>query len=262
MNFNIENKVALVCGAGSGLGRAIALALAAEGVKVAVTGRTESRLHETVALIQAQHGQAQAFQLDLSQPERFDVTLQAVRSALGPMEILVNNSGGPPPAKAEGITTDIWQAQFTTMVSALISLTEKVLPDMRAAGWGRIITSTSSGVVAPLENLAISNTLRMSLLGWSKTLSAEIAAQGITANVMIPGRIATARVDQLDAAKAQRENSTAQQIAAQSRASIPAARYGRPEEYGATAAFLASQQASYITGSVIRVDGGLIASVF
>ncbi len=238
------------------------VALAAEGVTVAVTGRTPGKLDETVALITGQGGRAQAFALDLSQPETFDDVLSAIHQALGPIGILVNNSGGPPPSRAEGVAATVWQAQFTAMVSALIQLTDKVLPDMRAAGWGRIITSTSSGAVAPLANLAISNTLRMALLGWSKTLASEVAAQGITANIIIPGRIATDRFGQLDAVKAQRENSTPEAVQAQSKASIPAGRYGKPEEYGAAAAFLASRKASYITGSVLRVDGGLIPSIF
>ena len=147
------------------------------------------------------------------------------------------------------------------MGASLIQLTDKLLPAMRSRGWGRIITSTSSGVIAPIPGLALSNALRMSLLGWSKTLAAEVAADGVTVNVMVPGRIATDRVGQLDAIKAKREHSTAEAVAEKSRLSIPAGRYGHPHEYGATAAFLASQPASYITGAVIRVDGGLIGSV-
>jgi 3-oxoacyl-[acyl-carrier protein] reductase len=147
------------------------------------------------------------------------------------------------------------------MVSSLIQLTDKVLPDMHNAGWGRIITSTSSGVIAPIANLGMSNTLRMALVGWSKTLASEVAGDGITVNVMVPGRISTQRLGQLDAARAGREGTSVEEVAAKSAASIPAKRYGKPEEYGAVAAFLASQQASYMTGSVIRVDGGMIPSI-
>ena len=261
MDLKIAQRVALVCGAGSGLGRAIALSLAQEGVRVAVTGRNADKLAETVSLITAQGGTAQAWILDLAAPQDFDQTLESIRQQWGNIDILVNNSGGPPPARATGTDAVVWQTQFSLMVGSLIQLTDKVLPAMLEQGWGRIITSTSSGVVAPIPNLALSNALRMSLLGWSKTLASEVAAKGVTVNVMVPGRIATDRVGQLDALKAGRENTTAEQVAEQSRKTIPAGRYGDPVEYGATAAFLAGEPAGYITGSVIRVDGGLIPSV-
>lgn len=261
MDFQIHQRVALVCGAGSGLGQAIALSLAQEGVKVAVTGRNPEKLANTVSLITQQGGTAEAWQLDLAAPEQFDEVIGAIRQHWGDIDILVNNSGGPPPATAQGTDGVVWQQQFSVMVASLIQLTDKLLPAMRQRGWGRIITTTSSGVIAPIPNLALSNTLRMSLLGWSKTLASEVAADGVTVNVMVPGRIATDRVGQLDAIKAKRENSSAEAVAQKSRQSIPAGRYGEPQEYGATAAFLASQPASYITGAVIRVDGGLIGSI-
>ncbi|RPE01195.1 SDR family oxidoreductase [Candidatus Pantoea deserta] len=261
MDLQINNRVALVCGAGSGLGQAIALSLALEGVKVAVTGRNPEKLRATVEQIQEQGGEAEAFTLDLADPRTFDRALSEIRQRWGDVDILVNNSGGPPPAQAQGTDSAVWQQQFSLMVASLIQLTDKVLPSMRKRGWGRIITSTSSGVIAPIPNLALSNALRMSLLGWSKTLATEVAADGVTVNVLVPGRIATARVSELDSLKAQRENSSAEAVAKKSRQTIPAGRYGDTREYGATAAFLASQPASYITGSVIRVDGGMTNSI-
>ncbi len=261
MDLNIAGKVALVCGAGSGLGRAIAQSLAAEGAIVAVTGRTKEKLEETVALITQQGGKAEAWPLDLSQPQTFSSVLDEIRAAIGPISILINNSGGPPPSPITSVAVQTWQQQFNAMVSSLMELTNLVLPDMQTAGWGRIITSTSSGVEAPIANLGISNSLRMALLGWSKTLASEVAAAGITSNILIPGRIATERVGQLDAAKAKRESSDVQTVKEKSIATIPVGRYGHPEEYGAAAAFLASTQASYITGSVMRVDGGMISAI-
>ncbi|ADU71706.1 SDR family oxidoreductase [Pantoea sp. At-9b] len=261
MDLQIQHRVALVCGAGSGLGRAMALSLAQEGARVAVTGRHREKLAETVSQIQQQGGTAHAWQLDLADPDSFDQVLNDIRQHWGDVDILVNNSGGPPPATAQGTAAAVWQQQFSLMVSSLIQLTDKVLPAMRQRGWGRIITSTSSGVIAPIPNLALSNALRMSLLGWSKTLATEVAADGVTVNVLVPGRIATDRVSQLDAIKAKRENSTADAVAEKSRQGIPAGRYGAPAEYGATAAFLASQAASYITGTVLRVDGGMIDAI-
>lgn len=261
MEFGIHNKVALVNAAGSGLGQAIALALAAEGVKVAVGGHSIEKIAQTVNLIKAQKGIAVGFVLDLSKPDTFSSTLAEIRQTLGPISILVNNTGGPKPTPVQGVALSTWQDYFQSMVSSVIYLTDLVLPEMKQQQWGRIISSTSSGVLSPIANLGISNTLRASLVSWSKTLANEVARLGITANILVPGRIATPRIIQLDSARAEREGKTVAEISALSAQAIPIGRLGRPEEYAAVAAFLASQAASYVTGSVIRVDGGMIASL-
>jgi len=155
----------------------------------------------------------------------------------------------------------LWAKHFQSMVLSVIAITDRVLPGMRSNGWGRIVTSTSSGVVSPIPNLAISNALRLSLVGWSKSLAREVAKDGITANVIFPGRISTARIRFLDEQKARRENKSVEAVQAESCQSIPAGRYGDPQEYGDTVAFLASTRASYITGSMIRVDGGYVSSI-
>jgi 3-oxoacyl-[acyl-carrier protein] reductase len=147
------------------------------------------------------------------------------------------------------------------MVLSVIAITDRVLPEMRARKWGRIVTSTSSGVVAPIPNLGISNALRLSLVGWSKTLAREVGRDGITVNIVLPGRIATGRITFLDEQKAKRESRSIDDVVAESTGSIPLGRYGRPEEYGNVVTFLASEPASYLTGSVIRVDGGMIQSI-
>ena len=143
----------------------------------------------------------------------------------------------------------------------MIAITDRVLPGMRERRWGRIITSTSSGIIAPIPNLAMSNALRLSLVGWSKTLAREVAAEGITVNIILPGRIATDRLSFLDEQRAKREGRPVEEVERESRTSIPAGRYGEPAEYGDVAAFLASARAGYITGATIRVDGGLIPSI-
>ena len=153
------------------------------------------------------------------------------------------------------------KAYFRSMVVSVIAITDAVLPSMKARGWGRIITSTSSGVVVPIPNLGISNALRLSLVGWSKTLAAEVGREGVTANIVLPGRIATPRISFLDEQRAKREGKSVAEVSAASAASIPVGRYGRPEKYGDVVAFLASERASYVTGSVIRVDGGFITSI-
>ncbi|SNX28421.1 3-oxoacyl-[acyl-carrier protein] reductase [Polynucleobacter meluiroseus] len=261
MDLGIQGKVALVLASSRGLGQAIAVALAREGVKVAVTGRNADGLQQSVKLIEAAGGSALALTWDLADKSAIDQMITRVEQELGPIDILINNTGGPPPTPAAGQDPALWQKSFNDMVLSLISITDRVLPGMRQRGWGRIITSTTSGAIAPIKNLAISNTLRAALLAWSKTLSAEVAPDGITVNVIMPGRVATDRLRQLDEARAQREGISYDAVVQSSLKQIPMGRYGDPQEYGDTAAFLASQAASFITGSVIRVDGGQIQAI-
>ncbi|MCW2599817.1 MAG: hypothetical protein JWM02_1646 [Frankiales bacterium] len=261
MDLGIAGRVALVMGAGGGLGSAIAAALAREGALVAGGDITHEHLVTTQTRL-AHEGQAfLPVVADLRDLTSLEKAVATTESELGPVSILVNNTGGPPPGPAAGVATQVWRDHFDAMVASVFHLTDVVLPGMRSAGWGRIITSASSGVIAPIPNLAISNALRSTLVGWSKTLAGEVGGEGVTANVVVPGRIATARVAQLDHARADREGRSAQDVATASAATIPAGRYGRPEEYADAVAFLASERASYINGSVVRVDGGMLANI-
>lgn len=261
MDLQLQGKVALVTGAGGGLGGAIALTLAREGVHVAAADRDEAALARVVDAIRADGGEATAVPLDLSDVDSMPGALARISSGWGPIEILVNNSGGPPPGTAQGVKPEAWQKHFTEMVLSLMHLTDLVLPQMRDCKWGRVITSSSSGVIAPIPNLGISNALRSALVGWSKTLAREVAPHGITANIVVPGRILTDRIRELDAARAKREGRPVEDVMRESVASIPVGRYGNPAEYADAVAFLASRRASFITGSVLRVDGGMIASI-
>lgn len=261
MDLGIDGKHALVMGAGGGLGGAIARALAVEGVRVAAADLDEAAAERTAVAIRDAGGQATAFGWDLRTIDVFESQLDAVRASGGDVDILVNNTGGPPPTPVAGVSPETWRRHFDAMVLAVMRLTDLVLPPMRKRGYGRIITSASSGVVAPIPNLGISNALRLVLVGWSKTLAGEVAADGVTANVVVPGRIATPRIVTLDEARAEREGIAVAEVVAKSTGSIPMGRYGDPAEYAAAFAFLASTSASYITGSVMRVDGGLIASI-
>jgi 3-oxoacyl-[acyl-carrier protein] reductase len=261
VNLGLAGKIALVVGGGGGLGSAVAHALAREGARVAVAGRDRGSAGQTVEAIAADGGEAFAVHLDLTDLASLDAALASIRARSGEVEILFNNSGGPPPTTAAGQPVEVWREQFDAIVLGVIALTDRVLPPMRARRWGRIVTTTSSGVAAPAPNLALSNALRLSLVGWSKTLAAEVAADGITVNVVVPGRIATSRVRALDEARAAREGITVEAAEASSIATIPVGRYGDPDEYAAAVAFLAGEPASYITGAMIRVDGGQIPSI-
>jgi 3-oxoacyl-[acyl-carrier protein] reductase len=261
MDLGIKGKVALVMASSRGLGQAMAVSLAREGVKVAVTGRNPEGLQKSVELIQAAGGEALALSWDVSDASVIDSMVSRVEQELGPIDILINNTGGPPPTLASGQDPALWQKSFNDMVLSLIAITDRVLPGMRQRKWGRIITSTTSGAIAPIKNLAISNTLRAALLAWSKTLSAEVANDGITVNVIMPGRIATDRLRQLDEAKAKREGANYDDVVKEMLKQIPMGRYGDPKEYGDAAAFLVSQNASFITGTVMRVDGGQIQAI-
>ena len=261
MEFGLKDKTALVLGGGGGLGRAISIALAGEGAKVAVADIDPKAIAETQAALASIGGNSIGLVWDLADLSLIDAHVKRIEGELGSVGVLVNITGGPPPTPASGQDPALWTKHFQSMVLSVIAITDRVLPKMREKKWGRIITSTSSGVVSPIPNLAISNALRLSLVGWSKTLAREVGKDGITANIILPGRIATDRIKFLDEAKAKREGRSVEEVAAESASSIPLGRYGKPEEYAAAVAFLASEGAAYITGSVIRVDGGLIASV-
>lgn len=261
MDLGIKGKVALVTASSGGLGAAMAQTLAAEGAAVAITGTNAEKLEKTTASIRAKGGKVLALVWDLGDLALIEPSIAKIEAELGPIDILVNNTGGPPPSPAGGQPQEVWTKHFNSMVLCVIAITDRVLPGMKARKWGRIITSTSMGVIVPIPNLGLSNTLRASLVGWSKTLSREVAKDGITANVLAPGRILTDRTRAIDAGVAKRDGKSVEEVSAASAAQIPAGRYGDPQEFADVAAFLASTRASYVTGSVIRVDGGAIPNV-
>jgi len=262
MDLGIADKRALVLAGGGGLGGASARALAAEGVVVAVADYSKDAAQAVADEIIAAGGRATPFFCDLASLDSIRDLHDAVVTGIGNPDILVNVTGGPPQAQAEGTDPAQWTGFFDSMVRSVIFATDLVLPAMKAAGFGRIITSSSSGVVAPIPDLAISNALRLALLGWSKTLSKEVARDGITANVVIPGRIATKRVASLDQARADAQPGRAlEDVVSASTSTIPIGRYGTVDEFAALVAFVAGAPASYITGSALRVDGGLLANV-
>lgn len=262
MDLGIKGKRALVLAGGGGLGSAIAACLADEGATVVIADADgEAAIAARQRVIDA-GGCAHAIQWDLADLSIVQQQVDACMAlAGGPFDILINNTGGPPPAEASGIRAADWKTYFESMVLSVVFITDALLPSMKQRKWGRVITSTSSGVIAPIRNLALSNSLRSSLVGWSKTLAGEVGAFGVTVNVVVPGRIATQRIRQLDESKAAREGTSVRSVQEQSTASIPLRRYGEPVEYARAVTFLASEAASYITGSTLRVDGGLVPSI-
>jgi 3-oxoacyl-[acyl-carrier protein] reductase len=261
MDLGITGRTALVLGASGGLGGAIAVRLAEEGANVAVAGRSADALAATAAAVEKAGAKAVPLVWDLGVLDLIDSSVAEVERALGSVDILVNNTGGPPPTTAAGQDASTWRTSFEQMILSVIALTDRVLPGMRQRGWGRILTSTSSGALSPIPNLGLSNTLRASLHAWSKTLADEVGRDGITSNVIVPGRIETDRTQFLDERRASREGRSADDVKRDSAATMALGRYGRPDEYADVAAFLCSERASYITGSIVRVDGGLIRSV-
>ena len=258
MDLGLAGRHALVLGASRGLGAAVARALALEGATVSAAARTVEDTQRWISALPADvAARVTPIALDMADRTR----IAQVAGVLPPVDILVNNGGGPPPGGAADHAPELWLNQFETMAANLFFLTQVLLPSMKARGWGRILTISSSGVVQPIPNLALSNGIRAAVAGWSKTLSAEVADQGITVNMVLPGRIHTDRVDQLDGIAAKRQGRSVEDVAKASMASIPAGRYGRPEEFADAVAFLASTRASYITGATLRVDGGMIRGV-
>ena len=257
MKIDLTGQRALVLGASGGLGAAIAKGLGEAGARVAVSSRSADKLDARFP----DHDKFPKLVADLTAPGIGRSIADQALALLGGVDILVNNSGGPPPTSALGATDDQWRAQFDAMVMSLVDLTGALVPGMRERRWGRVITVASSGIVAPIPNLALSNALRSALLGWSKTLASEVAADGVTVNMVLPGRIATSRVEALDKANAARTGKSMEEVEKAALATIPAGRYGDPDEFAAAAVFLASRQAAYITGTTIRVDGGALRNV-
>jgi 3-oxoacyl-[acyl-carrier protein] reductase len=251
MDLGLQDRVALVMGASRGIGRGIAAALAGEGARVAIASRSAEKLREAAIEI---GGGARPFVADASDLDRLAALPDEVEAALGPIGILVLNTGGPPFGGALDHDLDDWEAAYRSLVLGPRVLAGGVVPTMRENSWGRIVNVGSSSTREPIPGLNLSNSHRMATVGFLKTLAGEVAADGITVNTVATGRFGTERLaDDTGSLKGAEEAAKRE---------VPAARLGRPEEYGDLVAFLCSDRAAYITGTVIPIDGGLLRSAF
>ena len=257
MDLGINGKVAVVAASSQGLGKACAQALAKEGARVAILSRRQEELDKVAAEI----GAVLPLACNLAVAADIEAAIDKVKEILGPVSILVNNCGGPPAGTFDTITEQQWADSFQQVFLSALRLTRAVLPMMRAARWGRIVNIVSSSVEQPLAGLIVSNAFRPALAGWAKTLSAEVASDNILVTCAAPGRILTSRTEVLDRAAAEKTGKPIEQIRSERVAAVPLKRYGTPEEFGAAVAFLASDRAAYLTGSVLRVDGGAVAGI-
>ncbi len=254
MDLRIRGKVALVTGASSGLGEAVALALAAEGVKLAIAARRKDKLQNVAdAAKKAGAADARAFEADLTDPKSIAKLLADVKAAYGGVDILIANGGGPKPGTVTQLAIDDWDGGYNAVLRNMLALVYGVLPEMQQRGWGRIVSLASTSVKQPIPNLALSNAFRVALTSALKTLSIEVASQGITVNTIATGRVDTERLQQL--------YPSGESMAESAKADVPIGRVAKPAEFAPMVAFLCGEPAAYVTGQTIAIDGGLVKSL-
>lgn len=262
MELGLKGKVALVAGSSEGLGRAIAFQLAAEGASLVLCARGEKQLRKTLDEISNEHkAKVLAVVTDLSEPPQVERLAETARKEMGRVDILVNNTGGPPPGTFADLTSAMWEQAVRLLLLSTVNLTRAVLPSMKKQRWGRIINVTSVAVKQPVDNLMLSNSLRAGVTGFARTLANEVAPLGITVNNVMPGYTLTRRLDELSSDLAVKMRTDKAEIQRRWEQQIPMGRLGQPEELASLVAFLASEKASYITGTSIAVDGGLVRSI-
>jgi 3-oxoacyl-[acyl-carrier protein] reductase len=256
MDLGLKGKRALVLAASRGLGYASALGLAREGCQLVICSRDQQRIEAAADAIRRDTGaRVKALVADVSSGAEAKRLVDAAVAEYGGLEIVVHNAGGPPAGETLQMTDEQWQKAFEQNLLSFTRIVGAAAPEMKKAGYGRVITIASSSIKQPIPNLALSNALRAGVWGIAKTMSRELAPQGILVNVVAPGRIDTERIAELDQANAHKSGKTIEDVRKASVASIPLGRLGRPEELANLVVFLASQSASYITGQAITVDG-------
>jgi len=262
MDLGIKGKTALVVAASKGMGKASALGLAAEGARVVMCARGEAALKDAAAEVKQKTGaEVLALAADASRAADISKVVAEANRAFGGVDIMVANVGGPPPGPFEAMTDEHWKAAFEQVHLSTVRFIREVLPHMKQARWGRILAIQSSSVKQPVDGLVLSNGIRPGIAGLFKTLAGDLAPHGITVNLVLPGRIMTDRFREHQTDRATRSGVTLEKQMELSSADIPMGRIGTPDEFAAMVVFLASARASYVTGTAVQVDGGLIRSV-
>jgi 3-oxoacyl-[acyl-carrier protein] reductase len=262
MDLGLQGRTALVGGASAGLGRASAERLAAEGCRLALWSRGGEALERAADEIRRAHSvEVTTIAGDAADPATAASVAAAAERALGQVDVVILNAGGPPPSEATRTDPKEWQRSFQLLAITPIELTTLLLPSMRKRKWGRVVSIMSSGVRQPIPELSYSSACRSALAAWLKTISLEVMADGVTVNGVLPGRLNTARVASLDQTRAERSGTTAGEVRARFESAIPAGRYGEPDELGAYVAWLCSEPARYQTGTFVLIDGGSLRAL-
>jgi 3-oxoacyl-[acyl-carrier protein] reductase len=262
MDLGVKGKVALVCASSHGLGFATAARLAREGAAVVVCGRNPDAVESARSRIEAGGGKAIGVAANLSDVQDRIRLVREAQSALGPIDIAVLNTGGPPTGTFESIGLGQWQDAYKSLVETVVHLSQLVLPGMVEKKWGRVLAVTSFVARQPADLMALSNSLRASVIGLMRTLANEYGPHGITVNSLLPGYILTDRMRKVARAQAEAKGLPGDQAFDRIAANIPLGRLGDPDEFGNLAAFLVSEAASYVTGTAITIDGGLSKGVY
>lgn len=261
MDLKVAGKTALVVASSQGLGKAIAHELAKEGAHVMLTSRSEDKLKEAKEEIEEEAiGKVSYTAADITKPDEVKQLVKQTREEFGPITILINNAGGPPSGTFDSFEDEDWQNAFESNLLSYIRIIREVLPDMKEHG-GHILNNASASVKQPIDNLILSNVFRLGIVGLSKSLAQELAEHKILVNTIGAGRIATDRIVSLDQTAAEKQEKSEEEVRKESEASIPMQRYGEPEEFAKTAAFLVSGANTYMTGQTLLVDGGMVKAV-
>ena len=263
VDLGLKDRVAIVAASSKGIGKAVADGFAAEGARLTMFSRDQASIDAASEAVRASTGaEVMALAADVTNPSDIQRVVDETLNRWGRIDVLFNNAGGPPPGQFDAFDDAAWQRAFELNLLSTVRLYRAVLPSMRQRGWGRILSLMSSSVKQPIENLLLSNGIRPGVVGLSKSLSNEVAKDGITVNVIAPGRISTERIEHTDRANAERTGKSLEEVRAASLAAIPMGRMGTPQELANVAVFLCSEQASYLTGQLILVDGGSTKAAF
>jgi len=262
MELGLNGKRALVLAASGGLGRACAQELAREGARVAICSRDQGRADSAAEAIRAETGaEVFAFEADVADAASLEALFDGATQALGGLDVLISNAGGPPPGGFAATDEEAWDRAYQLTLQSVARAARLAIPHLKQAGGGSILALASSSVVQPIPNLLLSNVFRPAVRALCKHLAEEYAPDGVRVNVLSPGRVHTERTEQLDADRAARTGRTVEEARAETVAKIPLGRLGRTEEFGRVAAFLSSQAASFVTGTHLLVDGGMVRSL-